>query len=344
MTMLRNFWYVAALAEEVNRQPVQRILLGVPTALYRTQSGEPVAVRDVCSHRRAPLSLGKLVGDNIECPYHGMQFGPDGRCSLIPSQDSVAEAAHIRAFPVAERQGIVWIWPGDPAAADPAAIPHFPWRASDQWHHDTSYYYHVQASHLLMTDNLLDLGHVAFVHADTIGFDPSALAHDPLVTDVVGDTVRNTRIIPDVEPSPAVQRWGGFTGRIERTSVSTWYPPCFTSIQFGNRDHAANVELRIDHLITPETDETHHYWVFVARNFEIDDDVLTKQMREDNDVVHHQDLVIVEAQQRMIALTPGSVDMAIRQDKGLVQAHRIMDRLAAAERSAATPGTGDPVR
>jgi phenylpropionate dioxygenase-like ring-hydroxylating dioxygenase large terminal subunit len=334
--ILREFWYVAAVADDVGRKPLSRIICGTPVVLYRTESGRPVALHDLCSHRRAPLSLGRTVGDGIECPYHGLIFDRSGRCTFIPSQDTIPAQAHIRAFPVQDRHGLLWIWTGAPENADTAKIPDLPWRDAPDWNAATIYYYHVRASHILMTDNLLDLGHVAFIHADTIGFDAGKLKHDPLVTDVRGDQVVNTRIIPDVQPSPAVKRWGDFAGLIERTSISTWTPPCFTSILFRNRDAVTLLEMRIDHLITPETDETHHYWVSIARNFRIDDAALTERMREDNDKVHAQDLEIVEAQQRVIALSPGYRDMPIRQDHGLIAAHRILERLHRAEQARAS--------
>ncbi len=337
--ILYDFWYVGAVASEVGRTPLARVICGMPIVFYRTEAGDPVALRDLCSHRRAPLSMGRAVGDTIECPYHGLLFDPNGRCVHIPSQDVIPAQAHIRAYPVQERQGLIWVWPGEPAMADPETIPDLPWRESPEWNSETIYYYHVHASHILMTDNLLDLGHVAFIHSGTIGFDASRLKDDPLVTQVSGDQVVNTRVMSDVKPSANVQRWGNFPGLIERSSVSTWSPPCNTSIQFRNRDQATNVELRIDHLITPESDDTHHYWVSVCRNFRIDDAALTRQVHVDNDAVHQEDLAIVEAQQRMISVSGKYADMPIKQDRGLIAAHRIMDRLAAAEAARRAPAT-----
>jgi len=58
---IRDTWYVAAFAEEVNRIPMHRTLLDEPVVLYRTETGNPVALSDVCPHRRAPLHLGKLA-------------------------------------------------------------------------------------------------------------------------------------------------------------------------------------------------------------------------------------------------------------------------------------------
>jgi vanillate O-demethylase monooxygenase subunit len=326
--VLNDFWYVAARSAEIGAVPLARTLLNVPVAFFRTATGEVAAVRDLCSHRGAPLSRGKVLADRIQCPYHGLQFDASGRCVHIPNQRTIPASAHLRAFPLVEQLGIVWIWMGDPEAADAAAVPLTPWREGAEWNAETTYYYHVRASHLLMTDNLLDLAHVAYVHAGTIGFDPSRLERDPLVTEVEGRRVRNTRILPDVEPGPVVRDWGAFTGTVKRTSISEWVPPCFTFIRFVNEDAAAKVEMRIDHLITPETDRTHHYWVLVSRNFRIADPDLTRRMYEDNDRVHHEDVAIVEATQRSLDGCPDFREMSIAQDRGLNAAHRILAQLA----------------
>jgi phenylpropionate dioxygenase-like ring-hydroxylating dioxygenase large terminal subunit len=331
--ILRNYWYVAARAEEVTQTPLGRVLCEQPIVLFRGESGRPAALRDLCSHRRAPLSKGRVVGEALECGYHGLTFDACGRCIRIPGQETIPDQAHIDAFAVAERWGLVWIWLGSRERADPAAIPHKPWRADPAWNAESVHYYHVNASHLLMTDNLLDLAHVAYIHADTIGFDAAALEHDPLVTEVDGLCVRNTRVLKGIDPAPAVKGWGGFTGKVDRISISEWTPPCYTAIQFCNRDAERALEFRIDHLLTPESASSHHYWVLVARNFRIGDDALTLRIHADNDRVAAQDLDIVEAQQRMIALAPGSADMPIRQDRGLIAAHRILQRLHGEERA-----------
>ena len=336
MTLLRDFWYVAAQGSEITSTPLRRTILEVPTVFFRASDGSVTALLDICSHRGAPLSLGKVADDEIRCPYHGLRFDARGRCTHIPGQEKIPATAHVRAFSVHETHGIVWIWTGDADLADPATIPRTPWRDDPAWNSDTVYSYHVNASHLLMTDNLLDLGHVAFVHAETIGFDASRLENDPLVTEIEESRIRNTRVIPNVPPGPTVRGWGNFAGSVERTSISEWVPPCFTFINFINQDSTARVELRIDHLITPETQTTHHYWVMISRNFRIHDDDLTKQMYEDNDRVHHEDLEIVEATQRSITSRPAFREMAIRQDRGLIAAHRILDRLAVSK----TPRVG----
>jgi vanillate monooxygenase len=324
--ILKNFWFVGATASELGHDPIGRMICKLPMVFFRQSSGSAAAVRNYCSHRRAPLSRGRVVGEAIECPYHGMQFDASGKCVSIPCQDKIRARAHIPSYSVIERYGLIWVWVGDDPA-DSAKLPALPWREDPAWDPDIIYHYHVNASHMLMTNNLLDLGHVAFIHADTIGFDPAALKNDPLKTEVDGDRVRNTRIIPNAEPSPNAISWGGFKGKIERASISTWYPPHYTHINFWSRDERTSVDLHIDHFMTPETDRTHNYWVAVTRNFGVGDPAVGKRVFHDNDKVHQQDLAIVEAQQRMINLAPDHLDMPIAQDRGLVIAHRIMERI-----------------
>ena len=95
-------WWVAATAGEVSTAPCQKWILGRPVVLYRAADGGVVALDDRCPHRWAPLSLGKVIGDNIACPYHGFRFGPDGRCVHIPTQSVVPTVARVHSYPVRE--------------------------------------------------------------------------------------------------------------------------------------------------------------------------------------------------------------------------------------------------
>ncbi len=79
---LKNAWYVAAWDHEVTAdKPFGRILINEPVVLYRTRAGKAVALEDRCCHRFAPLSMGRLEGDELRCMYHGLKFAPDGRCT-----------------------------------------------------------------------------------------------------------------------------------------------------------------------------------------------------------------------------------------------------------------------
>jgi len=112
---LRNYWYVAAADTEVGRTPFARTILGEPVVFYRTEQGVAVALEDRCAHRHLPLSMGKLVGDELQCHYHGLRFGTDGRCTRIPGQEQIPRAAKVKTYPVVERYHWIWIWMGDAA-------------------------------------------------------------------------------------------------------------------------------------------------------------------------------------------------------------------------------------
>ena len=113
-------WYFVALSRDVKPAALKRhVLLGEPVLVGRTRAGQVYAMRDICPHRAAPLSAGRLVekpgeGETIECCYHGWRFRPDGVCAAIPSlvedQAYEAERIRVRSYPVRESQGMVFVW------------------------------------------------------------------------------------------------------------------------------------------------------------------------------------------------------------------------------------------
>ena len=119
---LKNCWYVAARSQDIKQALSARMLLAEKLVLYRQQDGEVVALEDACPHRKLPLSKGRLLGDIVECGYHGMQFEGSGNCVSIPTQDRIPPNARVRAYPVAEKWGLVWVWMGDIEQADESRI------------------------------------------------------------------------------------------------------------------------------------------------------------------------------------------------------------------------------
>jgi len=131
---LKNAWYVGAWDTEVGRQNLlRRTLLNEPVVFYRTEDGTPVALEDKCAHRHAPLSEGKLVGDMIQCPYHGLEYNADGDCVRVPGQSNVPPGCRVRSYPVVERNHWIWLWMGDPALANPDDIEDFHWMDAPGW-------------------------------------------------------------------------------------------------------------------------------------------------------------------------------------------------------------------
>jgi phenylpropionate dioxygenase-like ring-hydroxylating dioxygenase large terminal subunit len=124
MPFLRNCWYVASWSSELVSAPLGRRILNEPIVMYRLSSGEPVALSGRCPHRFAPLHLGKVIEDKIQCPYHGLRFSSAGACVFNPQGNGATpKAVHLRAYPLIERYNALWIWMGDPERADLAQIP-----------------------------------------------------------------------------------------------------------------------------------------------------------------------------------------------------------------------------
>ncbi|HET6971222.1 MAG TPA: aromatic ring-hydroxylating dioxygenase subunit alpha [Phenylobacterium sp.] len=130
---LTDIWYFAALASDLKRgRPMRLELAGEPVMLGRSPSGALFALRDICPHRAAPLSAGKFHRDaagaeTVACPYHGWRFRADGACAAIPSltADQALDISRIRVrrYPVAESQGMVFVWLGASGEGEPDQPP-----------------------------------------------------------------------------------------------------------------------------------------------------------------------------------------------------------------------------
>ena len=127
---LRNIWYFAFQGSDLKPgKMIHKKLLGEPVLFGRKKDGEVFALRDICPHRGVLLSGGRLLGpgdsavgetvssDQVECPYHGWRFGADGKCaaipSLVPGQEIDVEKIRVQRYPVAEKNGLVWVFMPD---------------------------------------------------------------------------------------------------------------------------------------------------------------------------------------------------------------------------------------
>lgn len=127
---LRNVWYLGLPSSEVAINKAEsRKILGEPVVFYRDSKGKVSALRDICPHRGIPLSYGRVVNDQLECPYHGWKFDCTGTCteipSLLPDQDLNPNKIKVRSYPVHEAQGLIWVFMGD-KNADPTLAPPVP--------------------------------------------------------------------------------------------------------------------------------------------------------------------------------------------------------------------------
>lgn len=339
-SFLRNSWYVAAWSREVTDQPFPRRMLGEWLVLFRTPDGI-AALEDRCPHRHLPLSKGRVVGDTIQCAYHGLQLDASGTCVRVPSQDFIPPRARVKSYPALERYGWVWVWMGDPELADAALVPDFHELESAGFRAVGSTN-HVACNYRLVTDNLMDLSHVGFVHTSTIG--NQGMGEKGELEVVRGDsTVRVQRNVPDVPPPPTYIKTGVLPAgkNIDRWQLIDFLPPSCVKIHVGGAEAGTGaLEGRYEHglnmwvlnAMTPETETTTHYFWASARRHDLDnataDELFFAQVSE----AFEEDRVVLEAQQQVLNERGDSWDVTLQADAGCFQSRKLLDRLIAAER------------
>ena len=335
-SFLRNCWYVAAEAGEVTHAPLPRLLLGEPVVMYRREDGAPVALEDRCCHRRAPLSKGRVLGDRLQCGYHGFTFDASGACVAIPGQERVPPGLGVRFYPIIERHGFCWIWMAEAGKADPSRIPDFRRNTDPNWR-PIHARLPVAAHYQLLVENLIDLSHVGFVHAKTIGTDDSKAKLD---FDRGDDFVKVIREPVEVGTAPHNAAQGmGPRSRLEKSI--TFLPPCqvvidvrTTEVEPGKND-PMSLGITVLNACTPETERSTHYFWTSIRDYLQSDTKLDGFMMKITTDAFNEDKDMLEAQQRSIELDPDAAYVSVNADWGSVQMRRLMSELIERERGGA---------
>lgn len=335
MRFLRNSWYVAAWDREITRNLLARVILEEPIVLFRKADGTAVALEDRCCHRQLPLSMGSLINDSLRCGYHGLRFDASGKCVEIPGQESIPPQARVRAYPLHEKFNWVWIWMGEAEKADPALIPNWWWAEHPDWAFTRPERVHVKCNYQLVSDNVLDVTHLAYVHASSIG--ASSITEFPASVEREERRVRLTRWIKDRPPPPLYKKAGGFPGNVDRWQIVEHVPPCFTVNFAGCQDKERRIELMALSAPTPETAGTTHYFFGFVRNFGLGDAETESICAGDMVKVFNEDFPVLEAQQRMLELKPGAPRVDIKVDAAPLAARRMLDAMIAKEAAVSPP-------
>ncbi|MBV9387877.1 MAG: aromatic ring-hydroxylating dioxygenase subunit alpha [Chroococcidiopsidaceae cyanobacterium CP_BM_ER_R8_30] len=155
-----NHWYVVARSSELKEQPLGVVLWHQPIVIYRDCDAKIHALEDRCPHRLVKLSHGRVIGDRLECAYHGWRFSFAGECVEVPYLEAKQKLPNcrIRALPVQELDGFIWLFPGDTRLAHlqfPLGVP--------EWEHlnyiGTVSVINCAAHYSYLIENLMDMYH-----------------------------------------------------------------------------------------------------------------------------------------------------------------------------------------
>ncbi|MFN2292082.1 MAG: Rieske 2Fe-2S domain-containing protein [Anaerolineae bacterium] len=168
--MIPKQWYVLLESKQVKDRPVGVTRMGEKLVFWRDQEGRVACLRDRCVHRGVALSTGKVIDGQIQCPFHGFEYDSSGRVTYIPAigrNNEPPQVFRAQAYPTYEAHGWIWVWWGsDPP--DGLEPPRFFENIDDSFAYATIYD-PWDAHYSRVIENQLDVVHLPFVHANSIG-------------------------------------------------------------------------------------------------------------------------------------------------------------------------------
>lgn len=317
---VRNAWYVAAWSSEIGDALTPVRMLDEAIVLTRMSDGRVTALEDSCPHRKLPLSMGRRRGDTVECGYHGLTFDCTGTCTRVPGAERVPHRARVRSYPAHERYGMVWLWMGEAALADPALIFQVENWGDPSWGVNAGDAMEVDCNYLYLTDNLLDPTHVAWVHPTSFG--NAACEETPLETTVAENAVTVWRWMRAVEPAPFYKPFLRFEGLCDRKQHYEVHAPCHAIIRAifvpagcggeGQPLHQDAFVMDSYNFMTPVDERRTRYFWFQHRNFAPDDPDVSAVFAKSVRGAFEEDRVVLEAvQQGMDAMRTPNLDLGI---------------------------------
>jgi len=353
MNYVRNTWYVAGWAQDfIVERPAGLSLLGEPVVIWRGADNVLTAFEDRCVHRLAPLSLGRCEGDKLRCMYHGLLYDRSGAVTEIPGQDRVPPRAKVRSYPVCERHSWVWVWMGDPARCDESLIPPAVGYDNPNYilgHGQLDY----AAEARLINDNLLDFSHLSYVHVNSFGANEEWARLRPQITSLPNG-VRVERWLEDTSGSTRLS----FTQPGERYSRYDFLLPGILLMTggvfpIGTRERlgggAPDLELAAgavtftSQAVTPLTEKTSRYFFSWGPHRRYGDAALRDRLLGVASKAFAEDRTMIEAQQRIIDMTPAPRVMPTSADRAITLFNHMVARRVREEHQAdvSLPARGD---
>jgi vanillate O-demethylase monooxygenase subunit len=344
MPFLRNSWYCASWSSDLKDRPVGIKILNEDIVLFRKNDGAVAALSGICPHRFALLGRGQVVGNNIECPYHGLQFNGLGQCAHNPHGSAIPSAAKLRVYPLVEKFGACWIWMGDPSAATPETIPSFDFVSNRHKWAGLTGCWRVEANYQIVLDNLLDLTHAAYIHRATVGVNRDNFVGETKMDyefSMKDGVVHSDYVFRNTPLTPFVALFADMPVGDIHTPMAL-YPASTLILDMGvskpGQPKSEGVLFPSAHFIVPETETTSHYFFATFRNAKLNDDKITEAMgamsrhaflEEDAPIIRDVQKVMGDAE--LFSMRP----VLLRGDIAAVQARRLLAQLIQKENAGA---------
>jgi len=340
MAFVRNAWYVAGWSYEFGNNLSAIKILDENIVFYRTSKGQVIAMKDSCPHRFLPLSMGKLIGDDIQCGYHGITYNCEGQCVRIPGQKKIQKTLNVQTYPVHEQHDIVWIWMGENSLAETSEIFDMPQFSQSEWEINHGEALHLNSNYLNVAENLVDPAHVSFVHPTTLGSSDSEDV--PVEFKTEGDLIIAWRWIRNSPPIGFFKEFPGYKTNVDRWHYYYLHLPSIAVIDFGSIDSKEQIEENQRHLgtqlfalhfLTPvSSNQTIDRWMHL-RNVAVGDENASEKINSMFKVAFAEDKKILEAIQDQTDHQQIQSPIHIAIDKGSIAYRRRIEELIKSETS-----------
>jgi phenylpropionate dioxygenase-like ring-hydroxylating dioxygenase large terminal subunit len=333
-------WYVLAAGESVGRALRACRVAGLPLVVFRTVAGQVVALHDRCVHRPYPLSAGHLDGDELSCGLCGFVYGPDGQCVRVPTQSRIPLGAAVRAYPVREEQGLVWVWAGEPGRARLHRLPDLPWLIQDGWT-TVGGEQMVDAGFLLLHESFADVTKIPVLVPEV---SPSVLqvAPPPLDVEVTETTVSLSRRYP---PGPLPDWQARALGRsadeeLEHLQEGHFLSPAawvdyWDVVLDASGARPLKARMRFTQLVTPVDDRVSRLLWRVSRDFSVGDSATTARLAEMFVPYYATLAAALETMQQVIDRDGPAAEVNVSSDVAALRIRQIVQAMLAEENAPA---------
>ena len=255
--LFRRYWLPALLSEELptpDCPPVRLKLLGERLVAIRDTEGRLGVMDEFCAHRGVSLWFGRNEEGGLRCPYHGWKFDVTGQCTEVPSEEegsAFCKRIKLKAYPLVERGGVIWIYMGPPEQQPP--LPEWEFATVPDAHRFVTKRIQI-CNWLQALEGGIDSSHVSFLHS-------GGLKTDPLFKGAKGNEYNMNDLRPKFE---VVDGDAGLYIGVRRKAepghlywrITPWVMPCFTMVP-PRGDHPVH-----GHFWVPIDDENCWAWSF----------------------------------------------------------------------------------